>query len=153
VAASSGIGGALTGGIGAGTDAEAGAGAGAGGSFNWSALVFGGFMSLFHRAAGGTVLGGSSYIVGERSPELFVAPSTGSIIPNNRLSQGYGEGYTNVSTIINIHQDGSTERQTSGNPGQHWGEMTKSIENIVKATIQKEQRLGNSLKPLQRGRL
>ena len=38
------------------------------------------------RAAGGDVIGGTPYIVGERGPELFVPNANGQIIPNNELS-------------------------------------------------------------------
>jgi len=38
------------------------------------------------RAAGGPVMGGKTYLVGERGPELFRAPSSGTIVPNNRLA-------------------------------------------------------------------
>ena len=38
------------------------------------------------RAAGGDVIGGTPYIVGERGPELFVPNANGQIIPNNDLS-------------------------------------------------------------------
>jgi hypothetical protein len=38
-----------------------------------------------HRAGGGDVEGGSTYLVGERGPELFTAPSSGRIIANDRL--------------------------------------------------------------------
>lgn len=37
------------------------------------------------RAAGGPVMGGSSYIVGERGPELFTPKGSGMITPNNAL--------------------------------------------------------------------
>ncbi|WP_162820203.1 phage tail tape measure protein [Microvirga calopogonii] len=37
------------------------------------------------RAAGGPVVGGRTYLVGERGPELFTAPTSGEIVPNDRL--------------------------------------------------------------------
>jgi TP901 family phage tail tape measure protein len=40
------------------------------------------------RAAGGDVLSGKGYLVGERGPELFVPGSSGSIIPNNKMGGG-----------------------------------------------------------------
>ena len=43
-------------------------------------------------ASGGPVFGGSSYLVGERGPELFVPSSSGSIIPN-----GGGKGNVTVN--------------------------------------------------------
>jgi hypothetical protein len=43
-------------------------------------------------ASGGPVFGGSSYLVGERGPELFVPSSSGSIILN-----GGGKGNVTVN--------------------------------------------------------
>jgi hypothetical protein len=47
-----------------------------------------------HRAAGGPVSGGSSYLVGERGPELFTPGSSGFISPN-------GGGAVNVTIFVN----------------------------------------------------
>jgi hypothetical protein len=47
--------------------------------------VFGG-----GKAAGGPVNAGTTYLVGERGPELFTPSSSGGIIPNNRLGGGGG---------------------------------------------------------------
>ena len=57
--------------------------------------VFGG-----GKAAGGPVLGGTPYVVGEKGPELFVPNSSGTIIPNNRLS-GSGAGGTTINLTVN----------------------------------------------------
>ena len=40
------------------------------------------------RANGGPVMGGSSYIVGERGPELFTPSSSGNITPNHAMGGG-----------------------------------------------------------------
>jgi hypothetical protein len=48
------------------------------------------------RAAGGDVLSGQGYLVGERGPELFVPGSSGSIIPNNRMGGG-----SNINITVN----------------------------------------------------
>jgi hypothetical protein len=40
------------------------------------------------RANGGPVMGGSSYLVGERGPELFTPSLSGNITPNNALGSG-----------------------------------------------------------------
>jgi hypothetical protein len=40
------------------------------------------------RAMGGPVAGGSTYLVGERGPELFTPSSSGNITPNNALGGG-----------------------------------------------------------------
>lgn len=40
------------------------------------------------RAAGGSVMAGNSYLVGEKGPELFTADTSGSITPNHELGSG-----------------------------------------------------------------
>ena len=57
--------------------------------------VFGG-----GKASGGAVTSGTSYLVGERGPELFTPNSSGMITPNNRLGSGGG-------TTININVSGA----------------------------------------------
>lgn len=42
------------------------------------------------RAAGGPVTGGTTYLVGERGPELFTPNSSGKITPNSQISGGGG---------------------------------------------------------------
>ena len=55
------------------------------------------------KAMGGPVQRNSAYMVGERGPELFVPNSSGSIIPNNKMSSGDGivlNQTINISTGI-----------------------------------------------------
>jgi hypothetical protein len=44
------------------------------------------------RAMGGPVSSGSSYVVGEEGPELFVPHASGTIVPNNKMGSGGGGG-------------------------------------------------------------
>lgn len=53
------------------------------------------FGNLF-KAEGGPVMGGQSYIVGERGPEWFTPASSGTITPNHQLAAG---GTTNHFTV------------------------------------------------------
>ena len=62
---------------------------------------FGSFAELF-RADGGSVKGGSPYIVGERGAELFVPNSSGQIITNENLDTMQGVGSRTVSVNFNI---------------------------------------------------
>lgn len=66
-----------------------------------SAMSGGGnfFSSLFGggKADGGPVKGGTTYLVGERGPELFTPPSNGNIVPNHELGGG-----TTIVQNINI---------------------------------------------------
>ena len=58
---------------------------------------FAGFM-----AAGGPVSAGSSYVVGEKGPELFVPHASGTIVPNNKMGGGSGSGSGGVTVNYNI---------------------------------------------------
>ena len=49
------------------------------------------------RAAGGPVSSGSTYLVGERGPELFVPNTSGTIVPNDKISGGAGLTIQNVN--------------------------------------------------------
>lgn len=63
--------------------------------------VFGG-----GRATGGSVIGGTSYLVGERGAELFTPSQSGTITPNNRL----GGNTVNITVNGAIDSEG-TARQ------------------------------------------
>ncbi len=67
------------------------------GGFNLGPLQFGGA-----RANGGAVRGGSTYLVGERGPELFRAGASGAIIPNHALGGGGGQ-----TIHINVNAQGA----------------------------------------------
>ena len=56
------------------------------------------------KAAGGAVSSGTTYLVGERGPELFTPSSSGSIIPNNKLGGG-------SNTVININVSGALDSE------------------------------------------
>jgi hypothetical protein len=58
--------------------------------------VFGG-----GRAAGGTVMAGTSYLVGEKGPEIFTPSGSGFITPNNKLGGG--------QTVINLNVSGAID--------------------------------------------
>jgi tape measure domain-containing protein len=52
------------------------------------------------KAIGGPVSGGTTYLVGEKGPELFRPNVSGSIVPNNKLGGG--------GSVININISGNT---------------------------------------------
>ena len=65
--------------------------------------IGGGFSNLFGggKALGGPVMGGTTYLVGEKGPELFTPSGSGNIVPNG----GFGGG----SNIINITVNGAID--------------------------------------------
>jgi len=76
--------------------------------------IFGGIASFFGitdaRADGGPVSGGSTYLVGERGPELFSPRRSGNIIPNDALKDSSGMGSGLAFTQVN-HYDGNPNEE------------------------------------------
>jgi hypothetical protein len=69
-----------------------------------------GLQKLFGggRAMGGPVNAGTTYMVGERGPELFTPNTNGTIIPNNRLGGGSATG-----TVINLTVNGAIDSEST----------------------------------------
>lgn len=57
-------------------------------------------QSLRGRAIGGPVVSGQPFLVGERGPELFIPPSSGSIVPNNKITPITNTGQSNINITI-----------------------------------------------------
>jgi TP901 family phage tail tape measure protein len=64
--------------------------------------AIGGFFQNLFKANGGPVNGGSSYVVGERGPELFTPTSSGSITSNAKMGQG---GRSGQNVLVNNYFD------------------------------------------------
>ena len=92
--------------------------------------------SLFKpRALGGSVSAGSSYMVGERGPELFTPTHGGSITPNNALGGG------GTSITVNVDATGSSVQGDSTQAKQ----LGTAVSAAVQAEIVKQQRPGGLL--------
>ena len=93
------------------------------------------FTKLFGggRASGGTVSAGTSYLVGERGPELFTPGRSGSIAPNNSM------GGSNI--VVNVDAGGTNAQ---GN-GQNAKQLGAAIGAAVQAELIKQQRPGGLL--------
>jgi hypothetical protein len=103
-------------------------GSGSSVAFN-PAASFGGF-----RAAGGSVTSGSSYVVGEKGPELFVPGRSGTIIPNNKMGGG-------VNVVVNVDASGSS---VEGNE-QEGQQLGRVIAAAMQAELIKQKRPGGLL--------
>jgi len=88
------------------------------------------------RAMGGPVSAGSSYMVGERGPELFTPKHGGSIVPNNAL----GGGSTNV--VVNVDASGNSNVQGDQAQAKQLG---VAVSAAVQAELVKQQRPGGLL--------
>jgi len=93
------------------------------------------FTKLFGggRASGGTVKAGTSYLVGERGPELFTPGRSGSIAPNNAM------GGSNI--VVNVDASGSQAQGDS----QRGKQLGAAIGAAVQAELIKQKRPGGLL--------
>jgi lambda family phage tail tape measure protein len=92
-------------------------------------------------AAGGTVLGGSTYLVGERGPEIFKPAGAGTIIPNSKI--GGAGGGIEVNVIVNA-DTGQSQTDSKGD-GREMERLGKLIGDKVRETIIQEKRMGGML--------
>jgi tape measure domain-containing protein len=87
------------------------------------------------RAVGGPVSAGSSYMVGERGPELFTPKHGGSIVPNNALGGG------STSVTVNVDASGSNVQGDQAQGKQ----LGLAVSAAVQAELIKQQRPGGLL--------
>ena len=85
-------------------------------------------------ANGGTARAGSSYIVGERGPEMFTPGVTGTVTPNESLG-----GSTNI--VVNVDASGSSVEGDEEN-GRELGRM---ISVAIQSELIKQKRPGGLL--------
>ena len=95
-----------------------------------------GSFPLAGKAAGGPVMGGTPYIVGEKGPELFMPGRSGTIIPNDAL----GGGTTNV--VVNVDASGNSNVQGDQQQAKQLG---VAVSAAVQAELVKQQRPGGLL--------
>jgi hypothetical protein len=91
--------------------------------------------TLGKRAMGGPVSAGSSYMVGERGPELFTPKHGGSIVPNNALGGG------STSVVVNVDASGSNVQGDQAQAKQ----LGVVVSAAVQAELVKQQRPGGLL--------
>jgi hypothetical protein len=94
--------------------------------------LFEGLGLLPGKAIGGPVTAGSPYIVGEKGPELFMPNSSGTIIPNNKLSGSSApskDSSVQVNIINNAPAEVSTTERTDGNGNQILDVTINAVKN------------------------
>lgn len=100
------------------------------------------------RATGGSVLGNSAYLVGERGPEIFRPTGAGSITPNSSIG---GAGSITINMELNV-ADSGTSTDSSGDSSQQARALGEMITSKVKEVISNERRQGGMLSNMQQGR-
>ena len=109
--------------------------AGSGGSGGILGGIFSGIFGGKKAAMGGPVSGGTSYLVGERGPEVFTPHSSGNITPNHAIGGG--------GTVINVSVD-ATGSNVSGD-GNEAKQLGSAIAAAVQQQLVKERRPGGLL--------
>ena len=95
----------------------------------------GGLLGGLFRADGGPVSAGSSYIVGERGPELFTPKSSGMITPNHAL----GGGTSNI--VVNVDAGGTSVEGDAPNANK----LGEALGAAVRAELIRQKRPGGLL--------
>ncbi len=121
---------------GAGAASPTSAGAGGGGFSLEAPSIAGGINSnlLGRKASGGPVGGGTPILVGERGPELFVPPTSGSI-KNNTTTQGMMQQKAPEVTVVNVDSTQNTLDALGSEEG----------ENLIMNVIQRNPEILRSL--------
>ena len=116
-----------------GTGFDNSLGAGATGSFGLGSQFSVGSVFGGGKAAGGPVIGGTTYLVGERGPELFMPGRNGTIVPNGAM------GGTNVT--VNVDAGGTSVQGDQAQAKQ----LGVVVSAAVQAELVKQQRPGGLL--------
>lgn len=103
--------------------------------------MFGGF-----RASGGPVTGGTSYIVGERGPELFTPHTSGAIVPNGAL------GGAKVSIVVNNNAGSDTRASASATTDATGNTQIMVMVEKIEGMMGRRIGQGGGLAPMLEGR-
>ncbi|MGP8437186.1 phage tail tape measure protein [Paraburkholderia fungorum] len=104
----------------------------------------GGWGTIPARATGGPVDAGTTYLVGEKGPELFNPGTSGTIIPNHAISSSSGGDLT-VNVPVSIEGSGTAADQKNA------GDLGMKIKQAVQAVLQSERKQGGVLWKAQNG--
>lgn len=104
-----------------------------GGSAAAGAVEFKNFLG--GKAIGGPVAGGSTYMVGEKGPELFVPDSSGRIIPNASLRGGAGSAAPAMQFTYNFQ---------SGVTRQELATMLPELQRVTVASVMEKVQRGGT---------
>jgi phage-related minor tail protein len=86
------------------------------------------------RAAGGPVASGSTYLVGEKGPELFSPKSSGNITPNNKLDGG--------GTVVNVTYSPQVTAFDARSASQAVAAQAPLIVGIIESAMNQRGRVG-----------
>ena len=98
------------------------------------------------RASGGPVTGGTSYIVGERGPELFTPNTSGAIVPNGAL------GGAKVSIVVNNNAGPDTRASATATTDSTGNTQIMVMVEKIEGMMGRRIGQGGGLAPMLEGR-
>jgi lambda family phage tail tape measure protein len=107
----------------------------------------GGWGTIPARASGGPVSAGTTYLVGEKGPELFNPGSSGTITPNHAISSSSG-GDISVNAPVTVQGGASSDANQSNG-----AELQKKIKSAIQSVMQDERKQGGVLWKMANGKL
>ncbi|WP_213778878.1 phage tail tape measure protein [Caballeronia sp. dw_276] len=105
----------------------------------------GGWGTIPARASGGPVSAGTTYLVGEKGPELFNPGSSGMITPNHAIQSSLG-GDININAPVRV--EGGTNAAANQSNGD---DLNKKITAAVRAVVVNERKQGGALWKMKNG--
>jgi len=106
----------------------------------------GGWGTVPARASGGPVSAGTTYLVGEKGPELFNPGASGTITPNHAITSSSSGGDINVNAPVTV--DGGTSASANQSNG---AELQNKIQATLQALLQNERKQGGVLWKMKNG--
>jgi len=103
------------------------------------------YNPAYMRASGGSVYAGKAYIVGEQGMELFIPGTSGTIVPNHKITTDR----PNVNVAINI--ENKTGVPVDAEQGKIEFDGEKYIVGVVLKSIQQRGALYHGVKAVQQG--
>jgi len=97
------------------------------------------------QATGGSVTAGSSYLVGERGPEMFVPGRSGAIANNSQLTGGSSTPPININIVVTPTST-TTEKKSGGDERGNASKLARQLGDAVRGVIMEELRPGGLIR-------
>ena len=96
-------------------------------------------------ATGGSVTAGSSYLVGERGPEMFVPGRSGAIANNSQLTGGSSTPPINISIVVTPTTT-TTEKKSGDDERGNASKLARQLGDAVRGVLMEELRPGGLIR-------
>ena len=102
-------------------------------------------LSVAGKATGGSVTAGSSYLVGERGPEMFVPGRSGAIANNGQLTGGSSTPPIQINITVTPTST-TTEKKSGADERGNASKLARQLGDAVRGVIMEELRPGGLIR-------